>query len=955
MAKVPAVVLLILHLASTVLSAPMFWSLRNDANHLATIDGLDGNTIFPRSFHGRGAMSLVACAAPAPKSFCSVYYNEYYDHLVSWSLQSHLTPSSLSSGSSFGASVAGDTETAVIGSPGTPGAAYVFRGKWTYWSQQQVLTAKSSKSFGSSVALTGDSLLIGAPLDDDKGVGAGSVYLFKSNKPKSFWSLQQQLFAKEELTTDSFGNSIVAYGDNAAIVAPGDVGTLGTYPGSVYIFSAGECNWSQQQKLSTGAISGWNAYVAMYGKYLVIGSPGVDVVDGTGTTQAAAGAVFVYKLSSNPNARFKFSYLQRIVQDVPSAGSFLGNSVSMYGTTFFVGAENVFGSGDLSGVYVYTVTGKGTFSESQILQDPSSSGTNYINPTLNGVNALISHDTPDIYYYTPTSNWSCLVVSLADQFGDGWGGANLVITAPDGSTDSFAPYCSSRNPFTFRYCPSLPTDTGIYTLAVPKAPEAPFFWEIYWSVEEELTGKIYNGDHATRIRFVFDSQSASFNFTSADHLLNNSTCKVCPGQPPKPKPKAAAKLPDVIAKPAPVALAAPKVFRRIQQTPTPTGKPTVVPTAWPTLNSSAMGDWHWLHLQDSAANGWFEADGKGTSFYISDPDGKQLKSAGTLCPDMFSYQCWQPLLDGTYILRLGGGLDVNSGDHTWSFCGKTGGAQTQLLFQIADGTCTPLMTLSKHQYCVEGGARTLLKGKILLKGMDNDTDLTAGDKLLLDQVIASLTSVLKSSDVSVDDVHFVGSENGHEVSFTASVSSLTGYDGRYYDSMEALKTLLTSELSTAVLDGQMLSSLNAESDMTTTDSGLLKGVDSISLLDLYVADMDFSAQGKSENQGSSAEFAEDSSSVSHSASESSSGIDSTYLYSFAGLMVVLMSVLALVVFRRQRDSTASQLPDESFRGSDESMTSKYSMDNSQVALTKKDVTSRATFNVSKIVCVVPNY
>lgn len=44
---------------------------------------------------------------------------------------------------------------------------------------------------------------------------------------------------------------------------------------------------------------------------------------------------------------------------------------------------------------------------------------------------------------TTDNTWKCMVVTLMDQFGDGWGGAELQITDSDGRKQTFAPYCDS--------------------------------------------------------------------------------------------------------------------------------------------------------------------------------------------------------------------------------------------------------------------------------------------------------------------------------------------------------------------------------------------------------------------------------------------------------------------------------------------------------------------------------
>ena len=49
----------------------------------------------------------------------------------------------------------------------------------------------------------------------------------------------------------------------------------------------------------------------------------------------------------------------------------------------------------------------------------------------------------DVDVLSTDNTWQCMVVTLMDQFGDGWGGAELQITDSDGRKQTFAPYCDS--------------------------------------------------------------------------------------------------------------------------------------------------------------------------------------------------------------------------------------------------------------------------------------------------------------------------------------------------------------------------------------------------------------------------------------------------------------------------------------------------------------------------------
>ena len=61
------------------------------------------------------------------------------------------------------------------------GAAYVFVRSGTTWSEEQKLLASDgarNDSFGESVFGKGDVAVVGARLDDDAGTDSGSAYLF---------------------------------------------------------------------------------------------------------------------------------------------------------------------------------------------------------------------------------------------------------------------------------------------------------------------------------------------------------------------------------------------------------------------------------------------------------------------------------------------------------------------------------------------------------------------------------------------------------------------------------------------------------------------------------------------------------------------------------------------------------------------------------------------------------
>ena len=69
------------------------------------------------------------------------------------------------------------------------------------------------------------------------------------------------------------------------------------------------------------------------------------------------------------------------------------------------------------------------------------------------------------------------------------------------------------------------------------------------------------------------------------------------------------------------------------------------------------------------------------------------------------YECYLIIKDGTYTLKLGGGLfgyqtGYPHSDAGWEGCGRSGGARDQFTFQIIGGQCIPLVVQSRNR-CFE--------------------------------------------------------------------------------------------------------------------------------------------------------------------------------------------------------------------------------------------------------------
>lgn len=219
-----------------------------------------------------------------------------------WGQQTELSDPGATADDSFGSSVALEGDTAFVGAPGVSvggnagaGAAYCFARTDTTWSQQTPLTASdpaAGDNLGYSLALDGSTVLIGAYRAGIAGrTGAGAAYIFAGSG--SSWTQQAKVSAADAATSDSFGWSVALSGGTALI------GALNVGPsqeGATYVFGGQGAGWTQQAKLKApDAVvqEGFGCSVALDSGTALIGGDGATA----GGTRSA-GAAYVYQLSA---------------------------------------------------------------------------------------------------------------------------------------------------------------------------------------------------------------------------------------------------------------------------------------------------------------------------------------------------------------------------------------------------------------------------------------------------------------------------------------------------------------------------------------------------------------------------------------------------------------------------------------------------------------------------------
>ena len=268
-----------------------------EETRLSASDGSEGD-MFGRSVAIDGEYAVIG-TYPGVSSKGAAYI--FKKEGTSWTQQAKLTAADGQNGDFFGYTVAIDGEYAAVSGHGydgvgsNSGSVYIFKRDGTSWSEQAKLTASDaadSDIFGRHISIDGDSVLIGAFQDDVNGNASGSAYLFQREGVS--WTEQAKLTASDGGELDNFGERVSLSGDYAAITAMGD-DDKGSGAGAVYIFKRENTTWTQQTKLtaSDGVSGDYFGYsISINGDHLLIGSYSDN---GNG---AKSGSVYIFELEA---------------------------------------------------------------------------------------------------------------------------------------------------------------------------------------------------------------------------------------------------------------------------------------------------------------------------------------------------------------------------------------------------------------------------------------------------------------------------------------------------------------------------------------------------------------------------------------------------------------------------------------------------------------------------------
>jgi len=144
-------------------------------------------------------------------------------------------------GDDFGNSVAMNGNTIVVGVPrdddfgNDSGSVYVYTTVFGAWFQQAKLLADDGEEddlFGASVAIDGDTIVVGAHSNDHDGTNSGAAYVY--TRSGGVWTQRTKLSPSDAQPFDHFGAEVFIKGDRIAVGATG-LSPGGSDGGAVYI------------------------------------------------------------------------------------------------------------------------------------------------------------------------------------------------------------------------------------------------------------------------------------------------------------------------------------------------------------------------------------------------------------------------------------------------------------------------------------------------------------------------------------------------------------------------------------------------------------------------------------------------------------------------------------------------------------------------------------------------
>jgi len=208
----------------------------------------------------------------------------YVNNNGTWLQQARLTSPTGNATDRFGASLAVQGGTLVVGAPGAS-AAYVYTSVNGLWMQEAMLTPTggSGVSFAGSplngAAISGNTIVIGAPSEPTAAGSTGAAYVFSN--VNGVWAQQARIVSSDPLVA-GLGLSVALQGDNLLIGAPFTSWPTIFQPGAAFVYTRANGVWTQQARLDPADVVAAGLFgqnVSLDGTTAAVGEPRPNEVD----------------------------------------------------------------------------------------------------------------------------------------------------------------------------------------------------------------------------------------------------------------------------------------------------------------------------------------------------------------------------------------------------------------------------------------------------------------------------------------------------------------------------------------------------------------------------------------------------------------------------------------------------------------------------------------------------
>ena len=251
------------------------------------------------------------------------------------------------------------------------GAVYVFVENDGEWVEQAFVKASNTDAidvYGARIAIDGDTLIVGAPQEDSSATQVngsqgnqsnrttfsyGAAYVYQ--RTDGVWAQQAYLKAPNAQVGDHFGESVAVAGDFAVVGARFEdssaVGVDGELfdntaidAGAAYVYrrnSVGTWRFLSYLKANnSGANDLYGSEVSMSGNFIVVGSRAEDsslinIDSSDDNSLPDAGAAYVYQLVGND-----VEFVSALKSSAPDANDVFGIVTSVSGTGIAIGARD---------------------------------------------------------------------------------------------------------------------------------------------------------------------------------------------------------------------------------------------------------------------------------------------------------------------------------------------------------------------------------------------------------------------------------------------------------------------------------------------------------------------------------------------------------------------------------------------------------------------------------------